>query len=89
MGEGALNTGENVLILDIWKGRESGPYMHALHFTLGIGTLLAPVLAGPFFFNVRLWIPLTLYIGSLKLNQTNEKEADSWFTSDNSWTGIG
>ena len=51
MGEGALNTGENVLILDIWKGRESGPYMHALHFTFGIGTFLAPVLARPFLFN--------------------------------------
>merc|ERR1719367_1154579 len=53
MGEGALNTGENVLILEIWKGRESGPYMHALHFTFGIGAFLAPLISRPFLVNVE------------------------------------
>jgi len=50
-GSGALDTAGNVLLLDIWKGRESGPYMHALHFTFGVGAFLAPVVAKPFLFN--------------------------------------
>jgi len=51
-GSGALDTGCNVLILDIWTGGESGPYMHSLHFVFGIGAFVAPVLAKPFLLNV-------------------------------------
>lgn len=36
------------MILDIWKGGESGPYMHSVHFSFGLGAFLAPVLATPF-----------------------------------------
>ena len=86
MGEGALNTGENVLILDIWKGRESGPYMHALHFTFGIGTFLAPVLARPFLFNAEPVDSHSLNINSPELNSTNEIEVDSWDITENPWT---
>merc|ERR1719483_1347931 len=50
-GSGSLDTGGNVLLLDIWKGRDSGPYMHALHFTFGIGAFLAPVISRPFLVN--------------------------------------
>ena len=31
-------------MLNIWKGRESGPYMHTLHFMFGIGAFIAPVI---------------------------------------------
>lgn len=86
MGEGALNTGENVLILDIWKGRESGPYMHALHFTFGIGTFLAPVLARPFLFNAEPVDSHSLNINSPELNKTNETEVYSWDITENPWT---
>jgi len=48
LGGGALDTGGQVLLLDVWRGRDSGPYMHALHFMYGIGAFLAPVLARPF-----------------------------------------
>jgi len=51
IGAGFLDAGGNVLLLQIWKGRDSGPYMHALHFTFGIGAFLAPVLARPFLSN--------------------------------------
>ena len=33
-----------MLLLDVWRGRDSGPYMHALHFMFGMGAFLAPVL---------------------------------------------
>ena len=46
LASGSLDTGGNVLLLNIWSGRDSGPYMHALHFTFGIGAFLAPVVAG-------------------------------------------
>ena len=36
--------GGQVLLLDVWRGRDSGPYMHALHFMFGMGAFLAPVL---------------------------------------------
>lgn len=52
LGSGALDTGCNVLILDIWTGGDSGPYMHSLHFVFGVGAFLAPVLAKPFLLNV-------------------------------------
>ena len=48
-----MDTGGNVLILNIWSGRDSGPYMHALHFTFGLGAFLAPVIARPFLYNAE------------------------------------
>ena len=50
-GSGFLDTGGNSLLLGIWAGRDSGPYMHALHFTFGLGAFLAPLLARPFLLN--------------------------------------
>jgi len=52
LGSGSLDTGGNVLVLDIWKGRDSGPYMHAAHFCFGVGAFLAPVISKPFLVNV-------------------------------------
>jgi hypothetical protein len=39
--------GGNVLCLDLW-GRNSGPFMQALHFSFGLGVFVAPLLAAPF-----------------------------------------
>ncbi|GLG93714.1 Uncharacterized protein GBIM_01055 [Gryllus bimaculatus] len=44
---GFLDTGGNVLCLDLW-GRNSGPFMQALHFSFGLGAFVAPLLAAPF-----------------------------------------
>ncbi|XP_076371221.1 sodium-dependent glucose transporter 1A-like isoform X2 [Tachypleus tridentatus] len=44
---GAIDTGGNCWCLHLW-GKESGPYFQALHFTFGVGTLIAPILAEPF-----------------------------------------
>ena len=40
--------GGNVLLLDAWRGLDSGPYMHSIHFAFGSGAFLAPVFAEPF-----------------------------------------
>merc|ERR1711936_215829 len=45
MASGSMDTGGNVLLLNIWEGRDSGPYMHAIHFTFGIGAFLAPLIS--------------------------------------------
>ncbi|KAJ9574913.1 hypothetical protein L9F63_007932 [Diploptera punctata] len=47
MTMGFLDTGGNVLCLDLW-GRNSGPFMQALHFSFGLGAFVAPLLAAPF-----------------------------------------
>ena len=36
-----------MLCLDLW-GRNSGPFMQALHFSFGLGAFVAPLLAAPF-----------------------------------------
>ena len=47
-GSGCLDTGGNAVLLQTWAGRDSGPYMHALHFTFGLGAFLGPLVARPF-----------------------------------------
>ena len=51
LGTGSLDNAVNVLILSIWEGGNTGPYMHALHFTWGLGAFLAPITAKPFLVN--------------------------------------
>ncbi|XP_052019192.1 sodium-dependent glucose transporter 1 [Apodemus sylvaticus] len=41
---GVLDTGGNVLILDLW-GDKGAPHMQALHFSFALGAFLAPLLA--------------------------------------------
>ncbi|CAH6778239.1 Mfsd4b4 [Phodopus roborovskii] len=41
---GLLDTGGNVLILDLW-GDKGAPHMQALHFSFALGAFLAPLLA--------------------------------------------
>ena len=50
-GGGNVDTAGNVIILNIWEGRDSGPYMHAVHFCFGLGAFLAPLIARPFLVN--------------------------------------
>ena len=46
---GSLDTGGNVLCLDIWRGEsDSGPYMHSIHFSYAFGSFLAPVVGENF-----------------------------------------
>ncbi|KAI1291106.1 Major facilitator superfamily domain-containing protein 4A [Halotydeus destructor] len=45
--QGMIDSGAVILLLNLW-GKESPPFMHALHFFFGIGALIAPVLATPF-----------------------------------------
>ncbi|GIY85277.1 sodium-dependent glucose transporter 1 [Caerostris darwini] len=44
---GILDTGGNVCCLNLW-GKDSGPFYQALHFTFGLGALIAPLIAAPF-----------------------------------------
>lgn len=44
---GLLDTGGNVVCLELW-GRQSAPYMQALHFSFGLGAFVAPLVAAPF-----------------------------------------
>ena len=49
---GSLDTGGNVLCLDIWQGcDDSGPYMHSIHFSFGFGAFVAPLIAQKFLRN--------------------------------------
>ena len=46
---GSLDTGGNVLCLDLWQGfDDSGPYMHSIHFSFGLGAFLVPIIAEKF-----------------------------------------
>ncbi|KAG8181419.1 hypothetical protein JTE90_018886 [Oedothorax gibbosus] len=44
---GAVDTGLNVCILNLW-GKDSGPYYQALHFVYGVGGLISPLIVAPF-----------------------------------------
>ena len=43
-----LTIGGNVVCLDIWRGLDSGPAMHCIHFFFGVGAFIAPLAASPF-----------------------------------------
>merc|ERR1712142_66079 len=51
---GSFHTAANVLLLRIWTGHNSSPYMYAMHFFFGIGAFLAPILAKPFLIEVSI-----------------------------------
>lgn len=44
---GSFDAAINVWILEMW-GKESGPYMQALHFSYGLGSFIAPLICEPF-----------------------------------------
>ncbi|XP_064614015.1 sodium-dependent glucose transporter 1A-like [Liolophura sinensis] len=44
---GLIDTGSNSGTVQIW-GKDSGPYMQALHFSFAVGAMLSPLLATPF-----------------------------------------
>ena len=73
LASGSLDTGGNVLLLNIWEGRDSGPYMHALHFTFGIGAFLAPLISRPFLVNVEEAEHLNDSLVSTNLTEAEEK----------------
>merc|ERR1711971_49305 len=79
LASGSLDTGGNVLLLRIWEGRDSGPYMHAIHFTFGIGAFLAPLIARPFLVNTEDTQHLNGSIrAAANLTQDREVEESVW-----------
>ena len=52
IGGGVLDTGASVLCLELW-GRDSGPYMQAMHFTFALGGSVAPLLVQAFIGNTE------------------------------------
>ena len=39
----------NVLCLKVWRGMDIGaPFYHSMHFSFGVGSSLAPLIAAPF-----------------------------------------
>ena len=47
VGNGLLDTGASTLCLQLW-GKDSGPYMQALHFSFAVGGSIAPLLVQAF-----------------------------------------
>ncbi|KAI1286424.1 Major facilitator superfamily domain-containing protein 4A [Halotydeus destructor] len=47
IGGGMIDNTSNVLMLYMW-GKESQPYMQALHFSFGLGSLVVPLVVSPF-----------------------------------------
>ncbi len=45
---GAIDTAGNVLCMDVWKGSNGGPAMHAIHFAFSVGAFVIPVISTPF-----------------------------------------
>ena len=78
LASGSLDTGGNVLLLRIWEGRDSGPYMHAIHFTFGIGAFLAPLISRPFLVNAEEGQHLNGSVGAANLTQNEEVEGSVW-----------
>lgn len=42
------DAGGNIICLHVWRGLDSGPAMHSIHFSFAAGGFLAPLLAIPF-----------------------------------------
>ncbi|XP_070572016.1 major facilitator superfamily domain-containing protein 4A-like isoform X2 [Ptychodera flava] len=62
---GCLDIGGNVYCVNLW-GKESGPYMQAIHFSFAVGAAIAPLIAGPF-----LMPQVEEYVISSALNETS------------------
>ena len=45
---GTFHTSANVLLLDIWRGRKSSPYMYTMHLFFGLGSFLTPLITEMF-----------------------------------------
>ena len=46
--DGTFHTSANVLLLDIWRGRKSSPYMYTMHLFFGLGSFLTPLVTEKF-----------------------------------------
>ena len=80
---GLLDTGGNVLILQLW-GDSSGPYLQALHFFFAIGATLAPIVANPFIIDFNetnttetFNINVTTTAGTLHIDMNNNTSSSS------------
>nr|XP_048281515.1 sodium-dependent glucose transporter 1C-like [Myodes glareolus]XP_048281516.1 sodium-dependent glucose transporter 1C-like [Myodes glareolus]XP_048281517.1 sodium-dependent glucose transporter 1C-like [Myodes glareolus] len=76
---GILDTGGNVLILDLW-GDKGAPHMQALHFSFALGAFLAPLLAKLAWGTTASTQNLTESdLDPLMLNRSSEASPDSLF----------
>ena len=60
VGNGMLDTGASTLCLQLW-GKDSGPYMQALHFAYAVGGSIAPLLVEAFIIEVTAPANATYY----------------------------
>ncbi|XP_046405156.1 uncharacterized protein LOC124170478 [Ischnura elegans] len=89
---GFLDTGCNVLCLDLW-GRNSGPFMQALHFSFGLGVFIAPMLSAPFLeviqFNVSSEVnssfPHNIHISESQTEKLLERVFDTGDSKDDTF----
>jgi len=50
----AFDSAGQMVLFETWAGRDSGPYMHALHFMFGLGAFISPLLVFFVYFCVDL-----------------------------------
>ncbi|TRY66961.1 hypothetical protein TCAL_09924 [Tigriopus californicus] len=78
---GSLDMGGNVFCLHVWRGLESGPYMHSIHFSFAIGAFLGPLLAVPFLgTNGDQLQEALMSFNETTMNQTDMIETDTQIT---------
>ena len=83
---GSLDTGGNVLCLDTWKGEhDSGPFMHSIHFSFGLGAFLAPLIAENFLKEENFIENYTTQPTDLKIDGTSKQNQS---TTEKSEAGI-
>ncbi|EDO40861.1 predicted protein, partial [Nematostella vectensis] len=77
IGNGALDTDGNALMLLLWPGH--GPYMQLLHFTFAVGSFFSPLLVKPFLLpdsitNPDIYSPTNNTSGSLNVTGNSVTE---------------
>ena len=69
---GSLDTGGNVLCLDIWQGLDdAGPWMHSIHFAFGLGAFISPLVSEKFLMTKNTNTTSTLLLPDNEINQEN------------------
>ncbi|XP_064467285.1 sodium-dependent glucose transporter 1B-like isoform X2 [Ornithodoros turicata] len=76
MGVGAFDTGSQVRLVNIWPVN-NGPVLQVFHFSFGVGSLLAPLLAQPFLSG----LPRDHLAGNLSDSNTSLPESTSFLNS--------
>jgi hypothetical protein len=59
--------------LDTWSGFDGAPYMHCVHFSFGLGSFIAPIIAEKFLKYIFISFILTFLILIQIYNANNKK----------------